>query len=82
MYDNIGRKIKDLARTVFYIVTFLSLCMAIGNILSDPGVISIFLSIALIIFVPLAAWISSWVLYGFGELIEKVCVIARNTSDS
>ena len=28
---------------------------------------------------PLAAWVSSWLLYGFGELIEKTTEIAENT---
>ena len=28
---------------------------------------------------PFVAWVFSWLLYGYGELIEKTCEIARNT---
>lgn len=34
---------------------------------------------AVLILGPLASWVSSFFLYGFGELIETNCEIARNT---
>lgn len=31
---------------------------------------------------PVIAWVSSWLLYGFGELIDKTCEIEYNTRGS
>lgn len=73
MYDNIGEKIKGLAK-FFAIVLGIGLAILGGYIMSIdeelilPG---------LIVFIvgPLIAWISSWLIYGFGELIEKTSAI-------
>ena len=78
MYNNIGQKIKHFAMTLFvigtvcsilmgsYIVIFLDLDMAAVGIL--VVIIGSFLS-----------WVSTFLLYGFGELIEKATEIADNT---
>ncbi|MBQ8759145.1 MAG: hypothetical protein IJZ20_05575 [Clostridia bacterium] len=78
MYNNIGQKIKHFATalfvigticstlTGFYIVMFLHLEMAAVGILVI--IIGSFLS-----------WVSTFLLYGFGELIEKTTEIADNT---
>ena len=31
---------------------------------------------------PIVAWVSSWTLYGFGELVDKTCEIAENTKNA
>ena len=73
MYDNIGGKIKGLARAIFFIE-------AIGSIITGIalGVEYEFCFIICLIG-PLVAWISSWLLYGFGELVDKACDIECNT---
>ena len=77
MYDNIGGKIKGLAIAIFIIETIAALITGIALIASDEDMIPIgFLAIVV---VPLVAWVSSWLLYGFGELIDKACDIERNT---
>jgi hypothetical protein len=74
MYDHIGKKIKSLAVWTFIVE-------AIGSIITgfilmtDEDV----LYILLVFFGPIVAWVSSWLLYGFGELIDKACDIERNT---
>lgn len=74
MYDNIGRKIKVLAKAGFIIETILT--VIVGSALAvcgeDLGMLILFGG-------PIIAWLSSWLLYGFGELIDKTCDIARNT---
>lgn len=72
MYDNIGKKIKII--TIIHTIIFIILSMSAGVILVfkeiNYGYILIFL-------VPFVIWASSFVLYGFGELVEKTCDIRR-----
>ena len=63
MFDNIGNKIKSLVKTVFAIEIILFIVIGIALSRTPIGII-----IAMVgIFV---AWISSFALYGYGELIE------------
>ncbi len=68
MYENIGGKIKGLAKWIFIVE-------ALGSIIT--GLILAFeedsLFILMAICGPIVAWVSSWVLYAFGELVEKIC---------
>lgn len=67
MYSNIGGKIKALA--VIVTVLCIILCLVLGAFLIGNN--SPALGIAVIILGSLASWISSFVLYGFGQLIEN-----------
>ena len=78
MFDNIGGKIKGLAKTIFIIETIIFIIAGLV-MLSDGGDEAMITGIVTIIVGPLTAWVSSWLLYGFGELIEKTCEIAENT---
>ena len=72
MYTCIGKKLKGLAIAMFIILAIAAIAcgFVFGNELDSGGAgFLIFLSGAFI------AWLSSWVLYGFGELIDKVCSI-------
>ena len=73
MYDNIGKKIKLLAKVVTIIFSVASIFVGIASIVGGVlwGLIFFFM--------PILFWISSFVLYGFGELIDKVCDIERNS---
>ena len=85
MYDNIGNKIKALAIGAFFVE-------AIGSIIGGIRLIStaddpVPLGIVLVLVGPIVAWASSWILYGFGELIEKVCglyshIVIKQTSSA
>ena len=76
-YNNIGNKIKSLAKGIFA-------AEAAGSIVT---VIFLYVDweywewwyFLILIGGPLAGWISSLLLYGFGEIIDKLCVIAENT---
>ena len=72
MYTCIGKKLKGLAIAMFIILAIAAIVcgFVFGNELDSGGSgFLIFLSGAFI------ALVSSWVLYGFGELIDKVCSI-------
>ena len=76
MFNNIGGKMKALAKMICTIGIIASV---IGGIaLIGSGVHAIFGILAMILGA-FFAWIGTWVLYGFGELIEQTTTIARNT---
>ncbi len=77
MYDNIGGKIKALAKAIFIFEAIAAVIAGIALMAANDDLI-LFGVLALILG-PAVAWVSSWLLYGFGELIEKACDIERNT---
>ena len=77
MYDNIGGKIKGLAKAIF-IAQGISMAI-VGIVLMCIDEDLILYGILSLILGPVLAWIFSWLLYGFGELIDKVSDIERNT---
>ena len=77
MYNNIGEKIKTLVS----FITKLGIAVSVFF-----GIIFMFLGaryaatwIMLIVVIPLFLWISSFLLYGFGEMIDKLSAIEENT---
>ena len=77
MYDNIGKKIKVLAKAVFIVEAICAIIGGIITLITDEDLI--LFGILLLFLGPLVAWVSSWLLYGFGELIDKVGDIELNT---
>ena len=73
MYDNIGGKIKSLAIVICVIEVIAAVIAGIVLIANDDtpnGLLVMFVG-------PLAAWISSWLLFDFGQLIENSEIIAE-----
>lgn len=69
MYDNIGEKIKGLSVTTAVLTAFASIITGIV-FMCEGG--SLFISGLLIAVIgSFGAWVSSWLLYGFGELIVQ-----------
>mgnify|MGYP007120306613 CR=1 FL=1 len=81
MFNNIGKKIKTLATVITILGISVSVIFGVAVI---AGYMSYFrgfstgVASGLIVMVvgSLASWISSFLLYGFGELIEKTSEIA------
>ena len=67
LYENIGGKIKNWAKWIFIVE-------AIGAIITgivlaiEEDILYIFIAIG----GPIVAWVSSWILYAFGELVENI----------
>lgn len=79
LYDNIGSKIKHWAKWVFIVEAIASVIGAICVMVSaEDSWVLVVGAIALVVG-PFVAWVSSWLLYGFGEIIVKVTAIERNT---
>ena len=66
MFDNVGKKIKNLAETICV------LGIAASVLLSLPFCkTNLFVGIVIAVVGCIASWAGSMCLYGFGELIEK-----------
>lgn len=72
-YDNIGSKIKNWAKGIFWVE---AIAAVIGGIvlLCEGEVVP---GLLVILFGPVAAWMLSWLLYGYGQLIENSDIIAE-----
>lgn len=76
LYEDIGGKIKNLAKWIFILE-------AIGAIITgfdffskaEYNKIFILYGFLIMILGPIVAWVGSWLLYAFGELVENVCAI-------
>ena len=76
-YDDIGEKIKGLAKWTFIIEAIAAVITGIVFLFMDEDFI--LAGLAIIVCGPLVAWVSSWLLYGFGEIIDKLTQIEKNT---
>ena len=80
LYENIGGKVKLLAKVSFIVEAVASILMGFALMLSDGDMEETALyGFFVILLGPVVAFVSSWVLYAFGELVEKTC---RNESNS
>ncbi len=83
MFNNIGKKIKGLAKLVCWIGIIIFAIVGLGVIISgisgDNAVSAIISGILIIVGGFLVSWIGSFVMYGYGELIDKTSDIAENT---
>lgn len=83
MFNNIGKKIKALAKVICWIqiVIYIITAIVMFIIASDTYTEGLYIAIAFafLIIGPFFAWLSSFFIYGFGELIDKACEIERNT---
>ena len=75
MFNNIGGKIKGLATATFIVEAISAIVTGIALMCIDEDLIGIGLLVMLV--GPIVSWISSWLLYGFGQLIENSDIIAE-----
>lgn len=74
MFNNIGGKIKVVAKVSCYVGMAFSILGCLGNILT--AVDNLYFSSAIywllgLIFLPVLSWVGSLLIYGFGQLIEN-----------
>lgn len=79
MFDNVGSKIKGLASFFCWGGIIASIIGGIILIGLDEDLI--FAGIAVIVIGSLLSWVSSFVLYGFGELVANSAIIAGKRVD-
>ena len=74
MYNNIGGKIKILAKVLFCVGAAVSLIVAVFYIfegLTEDISTLVWAGVFTLCLGPLSAWLSTWLLYGFGVLVES-----------
>ena len=76
LYENIGGKIKSYAKWVFIIE---AICAVITGIAMIGTGDMILYGILTLVLGPVIAWVGSWILYAFGEIVEKTCYNEDNT---
>lgn len=71
MFENVGEKIKSFARNSFAVAVIIYIigAMALWIISIDEGNFFVWAGFILLIFGPASAWVTSLLLYGFGELV-------------
>ena len=80
MFNNIGGKIKTLANVVALVGIIGSIIGGIALILADDSLIAT--GIIVLLGGSLLSWIGSFFTYGFGELIERTCLIEERSRNS
>ena len=70
MFNNIGGKIKALAQVVCWIGIMCAVIVGFGMIAMDEDAFVV--GLVIIIIGSLISWISSFTLYGFGEIIDQL----------
>lgn len=73
MYENIGSKIKNWAKWIFIVEAIGAIITGLVLIFTDENLI--FYGLLTLVCGPIVAYIGSWVLYAFGELVEDVHAI-------
>ena len=79
MYKNIGKKIKGLAKATFIVEAISAVItgMILGIVWYSWGEYEgAFVALGIMVGGPIIAWVSTWILYGFGELIDKTSKIS------
>lgn len=75
LFDNIGSKIKTLAQVLTWVGIIISVIWGIVIMATDEDLI--FAGLMIAVFGSLGSWISSFALYGFGQLIENTDNIVK-----
>ena len=78
MFDNIGGKIKTLAKVVCWIGIIA--CIITGIVLMATDEELVLAGILTAAGGSLLSWVSSFVLYGFGQLVENSDIIAEQSA--
>lgn len=85
MFNNIGSKIKGLAKVITWIGIIASVIAGIGQMVMASNIYGgggLALSgILTIVLGSLAAWVSSFLVYGFGELVENSAAVAAKLNN-
>ena len=80
MFSNIGGKIKTLARVICWLGIICSVFFGAFVMRIDDN--SALLGFLLMCLGPLLSWVSSFTLYGFGQLIENTDQLVINNENS
>lgn len=69
-FKNIGKKIKKLATICFFVIAVLGILLGLFMIIEGNTKGERIAGLINALVIPFSAWIGSFVMYGFGELID------------
>ena len=77
LYENIGGIIKNWAKWIFIFEAIGAIITGLVLLFTDEDLI--LYGLLTLVCGPIVAYIGSWILYAFGELVEKTCDNENNT---
>ena len=77
LYENIGSKIKNWAKWIFVIEAIGAVITGLVLLFTDEDLI--LYGLLILVCGPIVAYIGSWILYAFGELVEITADNENNT---
>ena len=80
-YADVGKKIKKWAQGIFVVEVIASILGGIIFLIANEDSALIIYGLLILILGPIFAWISSWFVYAFGELVDKTAANERNTQN-
>ena len=78
MFGNIGGKIKTLAKVLTWIGIISSVITGISMLATGDEAL-VLIGILIAAFGSIVSWVSSFLLYGFGQLIENTDELVKNS---
>ena len=80
-YTDIGKKIKGWAKWIFILEAIAAVIGALVMLVTAEDWVVSFAALLALFVGPFVAWVSSWLLYAFGELVDKTAANERNTQN-
>lgn len=80
MFENIGNKIKTVAKVVCWIGIIASLIIGFILLVQDED--TAFAGILTMVLGSLGSWVGSFITYGFGQLVENSDILVQQSSKS
>ena len=71
LYGNIGRKIMGLAIVSAILGAVVTFVLGIVMAVNSNGGVMLLLGIFMVVVGPICSWVGSWILYGFGKLVDN-----------
>lgn len=75
MFDNIGNKIKTLSKLLCYVG--MAVCIIAGIVVATIDEDLILIGVLVAVVGSALSWVNSFLLYGFGQLVENSDIIAN-----
>jgi len=75
-FNNVGRKIKNFTKWSCWIsilLTWIFSFIYFFILIFNGAAVLLWVPLVSATIIPMVIWISSWTIYGFGELVEKAC---------
>ena len=81
MFNNVGKKIKGVASFFAWCGIIVSVIIGILMIRGSESKHTIILGVVVLAVGSIVSWLSSLLLYGFGELVDSAAKLAKNTEE-